>query len=162
METYEIKRYDSQSDSCRFNRSITPKASGEAMDKTTKAILEMLIDEINYTAYEYSKAQKYRWKERAKELNSEGFLLGYLIREACELAGVKFEHHEAETGDLEFDVYSIIYPSETEADETTAKMVVEPCPHCESEIEMEWDVKTQGYKATCPVCGNLLMLCDEC
>ena len=40
--------------------------------------------------------------------------------------------------------------------------VTEVCPHCESEITMEWNVKTLGYKAYCPVCGNRLMLCDEC
>ena len=41
-------------------------------------------------------------------------------------------------------------------------MVVEVCPHCESEIEMRWSVMAMGYKAFCPVCGNRLMLCDEC
>lgn len=41
-------------------------------------------------------------------------------------------------------------------------IVAEWCPHCESEIEMTWDTKIQGYKAFCPVCGNRLMLCDEC
>ena len=84
------------------------------MVDTTKAILEMLIDEINHTAYEYSKAQKYGWQEHAKDLNAQCFLLGYLIREACELAGVEYEHHTAETGDSEFEVYSIIYPAKTE------------------------------------------------
>ena len=42
------------------------------------------------------------------------------------------------------------------------KTVVEVCPHCESEIEMTWDVESRGYKAFCPVCGKRLMLCDEC
>lgn len=41
-------------------------------------------------------------------------------------------------------------------------MVVETCPHCESEIEMRWDTSSRGYKAFCPVCGNRLMLCVEC
>ena len=41
-------------------------------------------------------------------------------------------------------------------------MVVETCPHCESEIEMRWDTESRGYKAFCPVCGERLMLCDEC
>ena len=40
--------------------------------------------------------------------------------------------------------------------------VTEVCPHCESEITMEWNMKTLGYKAYCPVCGHRLMLCDEC
>lgn len=40
--------------------------------------------------------------------------------------------------------------------------VTEVCPNCESEIEMRWDTDTMGFKAFCPVCGNRLMLCDEC
>lgn len=40
--------------------------------------------------------------------------------------------------------------------------VVELCPNCGTEVEMRWDVKTDGFKAFCPVCGNRLMLCDEC
>lgn len=40
--------------------------------------------------------------------------------------------------------------------------VTEWCPHCESEITMMWDVRSMGYKAFCPVCGERLMLCDEC
>ena len=40
--------------------------------------------------------------------------------------------------------------------------VTEFCPHCESEIEMRWNTDTDGYQAFCPVCGNRLMLCDEC
>jgi predicted RNA-binding Zn-ribbon protein involved in translation (DUF1610 family) len=38
----------------------------------------------------------------------------------------------------------------------------EVCPNCDSEITMVWDVKQNGYKAYCPVCGNRLMLCDMC
>ncbi len=41
-------------------------------------------------------------------------------------------------------------------------IVTEMCPHCENEIEMRWDTDTRGFKATCPVCGKRLMLCDEC
>lgn len=41
-------------------------------------------------------------------------------------------------------------------------IVTEVCPHCENEIEMRWSVEEFGYKAFCPVCGNRLMLCDEC
>ena len=40
--------------------------------------------------------------------------------------------------------------------------VTEYCPHCETEIEMSWDVRVLGYKAYCPVCGQRLMLCDAC
>lgn len=40
--------------------------------------------------------------------------------------------------------------------------VTEVCPHCENEIEMVWNVNDRGYKAFCPVCGQRLMLCDEC
>lgn len=41
-------------------------------------------------------------------------------------------------------------------------IVTEWCPNCESEIEMRWNVESDGYRAYCPVCGNILMLCDEC
>lgn len=43
-----------------------------------------------------------------------------------------------------------------------AFVVTEVCPHCENEIEMRWSVDAHGYKAVCPVCGERLMLCDEC
>ena len=42
------------------------------------------------------------------------------------------------------------------------KMVVECCPYCDTEIEMRWDTSKQGFKAFCPVCGEQLMLCNEC
>lgn len=41
-------------------------------------------------------------------------------------------------------------------------IVTEQCPHCEEEIEMYWNTDVRGFKAFCPVCGNRLMLCDEC
>lgn len=41
-------------------------------------------------------------------------------------------------------------------------VVTEPCPHCGHEIEMRWDTDTLGFQAFCPVCGQRLMLCDEC
>lgn len=41
-------------------------------------------------------------------------------------------------------------------------IVIEVCPNCGNEIEMRWSVEEFGYKAFCPVCGNRLMLCDEC
>lgn len=41
-------------------------------------------------------------------------------------------------------------------------MVVEYCSECENENEFRWDVRTEGYKAYCPHCGAVLMLCDEC
>ena len=40
--------------------------------------------------------------------------------------------------------------------------VVELCPHCDIENMFEWDVKSQGYLATCQKCGKEMMLCDEC
>lgn len=41
-------------------------------------------------------------------------------------------------------------------------IVTECCPFCGSEIIMRWDCDELGYKAYCPVCGERLMLCDEC
>lgn len=46
--------------------------------------------------------------------------------------------------------------------ESITHMVTEVCPHCESENTLIWDVATMGYKAHCPVCGEEMMLCDEC
>lgn len=40
--------------------------------------------------------------------------------------------------------------------------ITETCPHCESEVTLQWDVKDRGYKAYCPVCGKKLMLCFAC
>lgn len=40
--------------------------------------------------------------------------------------------------------------------------IVEYCAECESEIEMCWNIKENGYRAFCPVCGSRLMLCDMC
>lgn len=45
---------------------------------------------------------------------------------------------------------------------STSYTVVEWCPHCEHEVEMQWDVEQDGFKAYCPYCGKRLMLCDEC
>ena len=42
------------------------------------------------------------------------------------------------------------------------KLITEYCANCETEVEMFWDVETDGYKAYCPVCRARLMLCDEC
>ena len=41
-------------------------------------------------------------------------------------------------------------------------LVTERCPHCETEITMLWSTEKNGYRAFCPVCGEPLMLCDEC
>lgn len=41
-------------------------------------------------------------------------------------------------------------------------LVYEYCPHCENDIEMIWNVDTDGFKAFCPHCGKRLMLCDAC
>lgn len=42
-------------------------------------------------------------------------------------------------------------------------IVTEMCPHCEREVEIHgWNTDIDGFEATCPYCGNRLMLCDEC
>lgn len=51
---------------------------------------------------------------------------------------------------------------EPEPERDRACTVNEVCPHCESEIEMTWNIDAQGFKAFCPVCGGRLMLCGEC
>lgn len=44
----------------------------------------------------------------------------------------------------------------------TKPIETEVCPNCETEIELFWDVEREGYKAFCPSCGKVLMLCDAC
>ena len=42
-------------------------------------------------------------------------------------------------------------------------VVTELCSNCEQEVEIHgWDTERDGYKAFCPYCGEVLMLCDEC
>lgn len=42
------------------------------------------------------------------------------------------------------------------------KEVCEYCPICETEIILKVDTEKNGFKTTCPSCGNRLMLCSEC
>lgn len=39
--------------------------------------------------------------------------------------------------------------------------VTEWCHNCDHEVTMRWAIHADGYKAFCPYCGNVLMLCDE-
>lgn len=41
-------------------------------------------------------------------------------------------------------------------------IVIEVCPHCWFENEIEWDVETDGYETCCLSCGEKMMLCSEC
>ena len=38
----------------------------------------------------------------------------------------------------------------------------ELCSFCQCETEFPWDTEQDGFKAHCPDCGNVLMLCDLC
>lgn len=40
--------------------------------------------------------------------------------------------------------------------------ITEFCPHCDTEVTMNWDVEERGYVAFCPVCGKRMMLCSMC
>lgn len=42
------------------------------------------------------------------------------------------------------------------------EQVTEYCSECESEVTLFWNVREDGIKAYCPVCGKRLMLCDVC
>lgn len=67
------------------------------------------------------------------------------------------------TGSVEYAYYEAILQEAIGMGlEDRSFTVTEWCPHCESEIEMTWNVEDRGYKAFCPVCGKRLMLCDEC
>ena len=46
--------------------------------------------------------------------------------------------------------------------QTEENMIVEVCPHCDTEIYMRWSIEEDGYVAYCPYCGDTLLLCDEC
>ena len=63
-------------------------------------------------------------------------------------------------GTTDYDDYFLI-----KVDVVTPKdqtIVTEYCPHCENESSMFWNVDEFGYKAFCPHCGKLMMLCAEC
>ena len=58
------------------------------------------------------------------------------------------------------EMYKIVFEyTEQDIEENE---ITEVCPHCESEITMQWSVEESGYKAYCPVCGKRLMLCSAC
>lgn len=63
-----------------------------------------------------------------------------------------------------FKISDILEPSVPVHSDTknSTQTVTEWCPHCEREATFEWNVEEQGYKAFCPSCGKLLMLCSEC
>lgn len=60
------------------------------------------------------------------------------------------------------EVIGSTYGAGGEVREEQTMTVVEFCPNCETEVEMQWDVNIFGYKAYCPHCGGRLMLCDAC
>lgn len=43
-----------------------------------------------------------------------------------------------------------------------AQLITEECRHCQSVVELRWNTDTQGFSAFCPVCGQQLLLCNEC
>ena len=42
------------------------------------------------------------------------------------------------------------------------KLIVELCPECGEENAIAWDIEQDGYKAHCPHCGRVMMLCSMC
>ena len=73
------------------------------------------------------------------------------------------EDDDDEEDDIQGEAKEEIKAEETEPQtETNEEAVNEVCPHCEIEIKMRWDVKTQGYKAFCPVLGGWIMRYDAC
>lgn len=67
-----------------------------------------------------------------------------------------------EQDDTVFQAISLLRRAYPSGANQRTYIVTELCPHCENEIEMRWDTDTLGFKAFCPVCGQRLMLCDEC
>ena len=79
----------------------------------------------------------------------------------CKLCGLPLGQTERivlHVGDIECYVDLSKKAIDTERTYT----VTEWCSNCESEIEMRWDTDTRGFEAFCPVCGERLVLCDEC
>ena len=37
---------------------------------------------------------------------------------------------------------------------------IEMCPHCDTEITIEWDVENDGYEVICPECGEPIYFDD--
>ena len=126
------------------------------MNDTVKKIIKSLEGRLNDVAYVQEHTSD--WLEKRNAL-TEGHALYMAYDEACKIAGVRYECSRSIRDGKECDTYTAVYPTETA---TETEMVVEFCSDCETEIEMRWDVKTQGYKAFCPVCGERLMLCDAC
>lgn len=42
------------------------------------------------------------------------------------------------------------------------KTIAEYCSNCETEMIIKCDPEKDGYKTTCPSCGDRLMMCSEC
>lgn len=40
--------------------------------------------------------------------------------------------------------------------------ITEVCPHCDSEVNITWNVATQGFKTKCHICKKDIMICSEC
>ena len=45
---------------------------------------------------------------------------------------------------------------------SSEKLVTEVCPECGTENTISWDVADAGYRAYCPHCGVMMLLCSEC
>lgn len=67
--------------------------------------------------------------------------------------GMDVDYFDSEITDMEVEPVN---------DDERTYIVTEYCPHCENEIEMRWNTSELGFEARCPVCGERLMLCDEC
>ena len=72
-------------------------------------------------------------------------------------------------GNLEHETFETMMSEDYKEIEITKEYCVsadgyeaECCPYCENEIEIRWNINTDGFKAFCPVCGKRLMLCDAC
>ena len=58
---------------------------------------------------------------------------------------------------VKMSIYALYFQKDNEK-----YLVTETCPHCDGEITLSWDVQLAGYRIHCPVCGEKIMLCDEC
>lgn len=95
-----------------------------------------------------------KYKVRVSELR-----YGDVVVEASSEEEAKTKATGAEVDFFDSEITDMTVEPE---DNDRTYIVTEPCPNCGEEIEMRWNTDELGYEAVCPVCGERLMLCDEC
>ena len=105
-----------------------------------------------------AKAHGFAGVPSIRELVDDAKAIDDMLRElACALQNARDSIKTGEKATSDEDI-----ESDSSENEDEKQIIIEFCPHCENEIEMVWNIAERGYQAYCPICGNRLMLCDEC